>query len=96
VAGEKSKSVTLQSLKNIGPKMQEWLNAVGIFTPDDLEREGAVGAYLKIRNLDRNAANKMALYALYCALHNINCLKLAPEIKDMLNDMVESSPKKIP
>lgn len=71
--------------------MEGWLKQVGIHTSAQLEKEGAVGAYLKIRELHPNAANLMMLYALYGALHNINCLKLAPEIKEMLREMVEES-----
>lgn len=91
MAGRKTNSLELQSLKNIGPAVASWLDAVGIHTREDLERVGAVGAYLKIRELHHVAANKMALYALYGAIHDTNCLKLAPEIKDMLNQMVEDA-----
>lgn len=83
----------LQSLPNIGPAMESWLTQVGIHTPAQLEKEGAVGAYLKIRTLHSNAANLMALYALYGALHQVNCLRLAPEVKVMLREMVSSTGK---
>ncbi|MDX2113976.1 MAG: TfoX/Sxy family DNA transformation protein [Alphaproteobacteria bacterium] len=82
---------SLQSLLNIGPAMEGWLKQVGICTPKQLEKVGAVGAYLKIRELHPNAGNLMALYALYGALNNENCLKLAPEIKDMLREMVKTA-----
>jgi DNA transformation protein and related proteins len=85
----------LQSLPNIGPKMEGWLRQAGIHTRRQLEKEGAVGAYLKIRTLHPNAGNLMALYALYGALNNINCLKLAPEIKEMLREMADSSAEDI-
>ena len=90
MAGKRAESIGLQSLLNIGPAMEGWLKQVGIHTPAQLEEEGAVGAYLKIRALHPHAANLMALYALYGALNNVNCLKLAPEIKDMLREMIES------
>lgn len=91
MAGRQPKDLGLKSLPNIGPAMEGWLTQVGIHTVRQLEEEGAVGAYLKIRTLHPNAANLMALYALYGALHNINCLKLAPEIKEMLKGMVAST-----
>lgn len=69
--------------------MESWLIAADIKTPDELDAMGAVGAYEKIRSLHKHAANKMALYALYGAIHDMNCLKLSPEIKDMLNDMLD-------
>ncbi len=81
----------LTSLKNIGPAMAQWLKQAGITTPKQLHELGAVECYLRISKLHRNAANRMALYALYGAIHDINCLKLAPEIKDMLNGMVEDA-----
>ena len=81
---------SLQALKNIGPAMEGWLKQVGIHTPKQLEKVGAVGAYLKIRELHPNAGNLMALYALYGALHHVNCLRLAPEVKAMLREMVSA------
>jgi hypothetical protein len=89
--GLRPRDDNLQSLLNIGPAMEGWLTQVGIHTRRQLEEEGAVGAYLKIRALHPNAANLMALYALYGALHHINCLRLAPEVKAMLKEMVNQS-----
>lgn len=83
------KLLTLQHLKNIGPAMEAWLIAAGITSAKQLQEMGAVEAYLRIRGLHKNAANKMALYALYGAIHNENCLRLAPEAKAMLNAMLE-------
>ena len=38
----------ITQLPNLGPASEMWLNEVGIHTKADLEREGAVGAFLKV------------------------------------------------
>lgn len=85
----------LESMKNIGPAMAGWLREAGIKSPAQLKKLGAVECYLRIRMLHRNAANKMALYALYGAIHNENCLWLASDVKEMLTQMLEDAETKI-
>jgi DNA transformation protein len=85
------KPKTLEDMKNIGPAMAGWLRAAGIKTPEQIVALGAVECYRRIRVQDKNAANKMALYALYGAIHNINCLRLDSDIKQILNDMLENA-----
>lgn len=82
---------SLQSLKNIGPAMEGWLKEAGITTPQQLQEIGAVEAYLRIRGLHKNAANKMALYALWGAINNENCLWLDPQVKEMLNQILQDA-----
>ncbi len=39
----------LSRLKNIGRKSEQWLNAIGVHTLDDLEELGAVAAYRQLK-----------------------------------------------
>ena len=45
----------LQKLDNIGPKIAEQLNAVGIYTYDELVSAGSKEAWLRIRTIDPSA-----------------------------------------
>ena len=45
----------LSKLPNIGEKVEEQLNAVGIFTYEDLKKLGAEKAWLMIQRIDRSA-----------------------------------------
>lgn len=45
----------LSSLSNIGEKVEEQLNAVDIFTYEDLKKSGAENAWLMIQSIDPSA-----------------------------------------
>lgn len=45
----------LSELPNIGPKVEEQLNAVGITTAEELRALGSRGAWLKIQSIDPSA-----------------------------------------
>ncbi|MGE0755340.1 MAG: TfoX/Sxy family DNA transformation protein [Alphaproteobacteria bacterium] len=87
------KTEQLEDMINIGPAMAGWLRQAGIHRPDDVRDLGAVECYLRISTVHRNAANRMALYALYGAIHNENCTWLAPDIKEMLEGMLQEAGK---
>lgn len=67
----------LSNLPNIGEKVEEQLNAVDIFTYDDLKKSGAENAWLKIQSIDRSACIHRLL-ALEGALQGVP-KKLLPE-----------------
>lgn len=81
----------LEDLKNIGPAMAGWLRAAGIATPEQVQELGAIECYLRIRPLEPRVINRMALYALYGAIHDENCLWLSPDVKEMLNAMLDDA-----
>lgn len=91
MAKRSTKCVTLESMKNIGPAMAGWLREAGVTTPQQLTKIGAVEAYLRIKPLNPRVINRMALYALYGAIHNENCLWLSSDVKQMLNRMLEDT-----
>ena len=57
----------LETLKNIGPTSAEWLWDAGITSRAELERVGAVMAYLIVRH-HRPGVNALLLFALHGAL----------------------------
>lgn len=75
----------LDTLINLGPSMVRHLHEVGIESAEKLKEIGYLEAYLRIRFLNPRVMNRMALYALYGALTNQNCMMLPKTIKDKLN-----------
>ncbi|MCB2081315.1 MAG: TfoX/Sxy family DNA transformation protein [Rickettsiales bacterium] len=69
--------------------MERYLREAGIETPAQLKETGPFEAYLRIRAINPRVMNRMALYALYGALTNQNCLYLPQETKDWLNAELE-------
>lgn len=67
----------LSKLLNIGKKVEEQLNAVDIFTYNDLKKSGAENAWLKIQSIDPSACIHRLL-ALEGALQGVP-KKLLPE-----------------
>ena len=56
------------ALKNLGPKTDAMLAAVGIETADDLRQTGAAMAYRMLRHRFGPRVNRLALWALAGAL----------------------------
>ena len=69
----------LSKLQNIGEKIEEQLNAVDIFTYEDLKKFGAENAWLKIQSIDKSACIHRLL-ALEGALQGVP-KKLLPDEK---------------
>jgi predicted flap endonuclease-1-like 5' DNA nuclease len=56
-------------MRNLGPKTQQWLCEVGIRTPADLRRRGAIAAYVDLKR-SRPGVSIVALYALLGAIED--------------------------
>ncbi|HUH37441.1 MAG TPA: TfoX/Sxy family protein [Spongiibacteraceae bacterium] len=78
----------LQSLKNLGNTSVNWLRAVGIATRADLETQGPVRVYNRIRERGFKVS-KVLLYALQGALLNVHWNQLDPDLKQRLVDEAE-------
>ncbi len=70
-------------LRNIGPVSEGWLRAIGIHSREDLERIGAVEAYLNIQAHGFEASLNL-LYALEAALRDEHWTKLPGDVKAKL------------
>ncbi len=74
------------SLRNLGTRMDQYLAEVGIHTVEDLRQAGPVEAFLRVSQLSGHLKNRMALYAIYGALSDQDCICLPQETKDWLED----------
>ncbi|MCL6271759.1 TfoX/Sxy family protein [Sansalvadorimonas sp. 2012CJ34-2] len=73
----------LIELKNLGKTSVQWLNAVGIQSPEQLKSVGAVEAYRKVKARGFRVS-KVLLYALEGALLDIHWSDLDPDHKAKL------------
>lgn len=80
----------LLGLKNLGMASVNILHAIGVNTYDDLNRMGAVEAYLRIKNRGIHVS-KVMLYALQGALMDVHWNDLSPELKARLLSEVEQA-----
>ena len=74
----------ISSLRNLGPRVEEYMANVGIHSAEELQKIGYMAAYIKLRAHKPKIMNRMALYAIYGALTNQDCMRLPREIKDAL------------
>ncbi|MDB2384673.1 TfoX/Sxy family protein [Endozoicomonas sp.] len=78
----------LIELKNLGKTSVQWLNAVGIRTPDQLRTTGSVATFCKVR--DRGfKVSKVLLYALEGALTDAHWNELTLDQKNSLLQAVQ-------
>jgi len=81
-----SKQQKISSMRNLGPAVEKDLNAVGIFTPEQVAKLGAKKTFLKMLegrlNSGRGAkcCNAAYLYAIFGAINDIDWREI-PEIK---------------
>jgi DNA transformation protein len=80
----------LQPLKNIGPKTRNWLHEVGIHTPADLDRLGAVEVYKRLKERFPEQVSLNALWGLQAAILDIHWTALPPDMKADLRAQAEA------
>ena len=78
-----TKKDDLTALRNLGPKSAKWLHAVGIHTRADLERLGAVNAYLQVKRGGFKVSLNL-LYALAGLLLDVRWNKLPHDERSRL------------
>lgn len=80
----------LSKLPNIGKEVEKQLNAVGIFTYDELKDIGTEKAWLKIQQIDISACIHRLL-ALEGAIQGVKKTELPQERKAELKDFYEKN-----
>ncbi len=75
-------------MKNLGKTSVQWLNAVGIHSPEQLKAAGAAEAYRKVKARGFRVS-KVLLYALEGALLDAHWSELSQEHKNRLLQAVE-------
>lgn len=77
-------------IRNVGPKSAAWLRQVGIRTPEDLARIGAVEAFLKVKRAGFRPSLNL-LYSMAGALADCHWAELPDERKKALLANLESA-----
>lgn len=75
-------------MRNIGPRVAEWLAVIGVHDEAALRRRGAAGAYRELIIQEVTRPHRMLLYALAGAVDEEDCLKLSAERKRELEEEV--------
>ena len=76
----------LDRMRNLGRVSAARLRAVGIATPEELKRVGAIEAYVRLRRAFPGVIKERALYALHGAVTGVRWYALSEEIKAALRD----------
>jgi DNA transformation protein len=79
---------TLERMRNLGPVISGRLRAVGIGTPDELRRVGAVEAYVRLERAFSQTTYAQ-LYALHGAVTDIRWSALPEGARAALRDAAE-------
>lgn len=82
--------INLSNLPNIGKKLEEQLNNIGITSAEELQSIGSKEAWLKIKSIDSSACINR-LYALEGAIQGIRWHSLPKSTKDDLKSFFTES-----
>jgi hypothetical protein len=73
-------------MTNLGPVSAARLQAVGIETPEDLRRLGAIEAYVRLKRGFPVETVQVSLYALHGALTGVRWYEIPEEVRAALRD----------
>ena len=76
----------LERMTNLGPVSAARLRGLGIETPDDLRRLGAIEAYVRLKRRFPAETTRLTLYALHGALTGVRWYELPAEVRSALRD----------
>jgi DNA transformation protein len=79
----------ISELRNLGPKSEAWLNRIGIFTREDLEKVGAVEAYRLLKQQGFPASLNL-VYAIEAMLIEEHWTKLPADLKIELKEQINN------
>ena len=74
----------LSDLKGLGPKSEKTLNKIGIYTKADLQKIGAVKAFIKLKKESDFNPSLNYLYAMVGALENKHWTEIAKAERERL------------
>jgi DNA transformation protein len=77
---------TLERMRNLGPIIAGRLRTVGIETPDELRKLGAIEAYIRLKRAFRVETTHAQLYALHGAVNDVSWSGLPEEARAALRD----------
>ena len=76
----------LERMRNLGPVIAGRLREVGIETPAELRRLGAIEAYVRLKRVFRTETTHAQLYALHGAVTDVRWYALPEEARAALRD----------
>jgi DNA transformation protein and related proteins len=85
------KSTRLTKLKNFGPKSAEWLNEIGVYTLEDVEREGVVEVYKRVKDAFPHKVSLNMLWGLQAAVLGIHWNAVPPEMRAELKAQLDDN-----
>lgn len=77
---------TLEAMRNLGPVISARLRAVGIGTPAELRKVGAIEAYVRLKRAFPAQTTHAQLYALHGAVTGVRWYALPEEARAALRD----------
>jgi len=86
-----SKKPPSTNLSEFGEKSAAWLNAIGVHTLADIEREGVVEVYVRVKRAFPHKVTLNMLWGLQAAVLGIPWNALPPEMKAELRAQVEAA-----
>jgi hypothetical protein len=84
--GRLSVARDLERMTNLGPVSAARLRTVGIGTPEDLRRLGAIEAYVRLKRAFPVETTQGSLYALHGALTGVRWYELPEHVRGALRD----------
>ena len=79
----------LSKLKGIGPKSEKCLNEIGIYSREDLEKAGAVKAFVRLSRETSTKPSLNFLYAMVGALEDKHWAEIARHERERLLSELE-------
>ena len=83
---------SISKLINLGPKSEQWLQAIGVHTREDLQQIGAIDCY-RILKAQGYPVTLNLVYAIEAALMDIHWTKLTTQQKQSLKQAIEEQQK---
>ena len=82
----------IAKLKNPGPKSEQWLNAIGIHSLNDLEVMGAIDC-CKVLKAQGYPSSLNLAYAIEGALRDVHWSRIPSDVKQALKDALKADEK---
>jgi DNA transformation protein and related proteins len=81
-----AKQSEIKDLKNLGPQSEDWLNAIGIYSKNDLKKVGPKRAFELVKRAGFHPSINL-LYALIGAINGQHWIDVAKSVKieDLFN-----------
>lgn len=79
----------IASLRNLGGKSEIWLNEIGVYTREDLEKLGSLEIYRILRQREYPASLNL-VYAIEAALADTDWRELSPNLKAELRAAIRN------